>query len=163
MNRFRDCLKDLCSKRFGSRSILSVLGAVIAINLPVGFAQSTPTREQAVQASLETAPVLVAKARVSVAEAQALAANVPISGAVNLGYSWADSDPKPPVTEATKGDWSYGAQVNFAGLFGEANNTRVMAQIGLERAQLGLSATVLRANRGAINLWHGVRRAKANL
>jgi outer membrane protein TolC len=163
MNQFRDCLKDLHSKRFGSQSILGVLGAVIAISLPVGFAQSTPTREQAVQASLETAPVLVAKARVSVAEAQALAANIPISGAVNLGYSWTGTDPRPSVGEATKGDWSYGAQVNFAGLFGEANNTRVMAQIGLERAQLGLSATVLRANRNAINLWHGVRRAKANL
>jgi hypothetical protein len=107
------------------------------------FAQATLTRIQILNASLETASVLSAKARVSAAEAQALAANIPISGSANFGYGWTGVNPNPGSGNGITGDWTYGAQVNFAGLFGEASNSRVQASLNLERARLNLSSTVL--------------------
>jgi outer membrane protein TolC len=129
----------------------------------VVFAQKTITRDQALKASLETASILAAQARVSAAEAQAIAANIPISGTANIGYAWTGVDPKPSNGDAIKGDWNYGAQLNFTGLFGEAGNGRVLAGLSLERSRLGFSAALLRANQSAINLWHGLRRSQANL
>jgi outer membrane protein TolC len=129
----------------------------------VGIAQSSITRDQTLKASFETASILVAQARVSASEAQALAANVPISGSANVGYGWTGIDPKPITGSAITGDWTYGAQVNFSGLFGEPSAARVQAGLNLERTKLNLSSTTLKVNKSAINLWHGLRRAEAAL
>jgi outer membrane protein TolC len=136
---------------------------VVLLVWSIGIAQSSITRDQTVKASFNTASILVAQARVSASEAQALAANIPISGGANVGYGWTGIDPKPITGNAITGDWTYGAQVNFAGLFGEPSAARVQAMLNLERAKLNLSSATLKANKSAINLWHGLRRAEAAL
>jgi outer membrane protein TolC len=139
------------------------MAALLCLAFATSSAQSSITRDQTLKASFDTASILVAQARVSASEAQALAANVPISGSANVGYGWTGIDPKPISSNAITGDWTYGAQVNFAGLFGEPSASRVQAGLNFERAKLNLSTATLKANKSAINLWHGLRRAEATL
>lgn len=142
---------------------VTLLAASFFISSIAVFAASSLSRDQVLKASLETASVLVAQARVNAAEAQALIANIPISGSASLGYGWTGVDPKPATGDAIKGDWTYGAQINFAGVFGEASTSRVQAGVNLERSRLGLLGAVLKANKSAITLWHGLRKAEASL
>lgn len=149
------------SLRLGGRQHLACLAGCLLAAFSHSSAQNQITRDQAISASIGTVGVQVAQARVGIAEAQAQAANIPISGSANVSYGWTGLDPKPNDTDAPKGDWAYGAQINFAGLFGEANSTRVQASLNLERARLNLSSSVLRANKSAITLWHNLRRGTA--
>jgi outer membrane protein len=124
--------------------------------------QGVLTRDDAVKAAENLPGVIAARARLSAAEAQMAAAQLPISGNVTGGYTFAGSSPAPPPgTEL--GGWNLSANLSFAGLRGEANDARVNAILGLERARRGLVAARLKAQKTAVNLWHGLRRAESGV
>jgi type II secretory pathway pseudopilin PulG len=127
------------------------------------LAQAVITRSQALEAARNSASVLAAQARVAASEAQAGAAGLPISGSANAGYAWNGIDPKPPGRDAIKGDWTYGIQVSYAGLFGEAGANRVTTGLNVERARRAALTARGRASKNAVALWHGLRRAEAGV
>ncbi len=135
----------------------------IVLTSAVVLAQAALTRTQALEAVRSSASVLAAQARVAASEAQASAAGLPISGSANAGYAWNGVDPKPPGRDAIKGDWTYGLQISYAGLFGEAGANRVTAGLNVERARRVALAARGRAGKNAVSLWHGLRRAEIGL
>ena len=143
-------------------SSFRTLFIVLSLLVSVASAQNA-ARTDALKAATQSAGVIAAQARVAAAEAQATAAGLPISGSVNAGYGFSGSDPAPPGSNAVRGDWQAGLTLNFAGLYGEANDNKVNAGIGLERAKRGLLAARNRASKNALALWHGVRRAESTL
>jgi outer membrane protein TolC len=129
----------------------------------VVLAQTAVTRAKALEASRSSASVLAAQARVAASEAQASAAGLPVSGSANAGYAWNGIDSVPAGRDAVKGDWTYGLQVSYAGLFGEAGANRVSTGLGVERARRAALAARGRASKNAVALWHGLRRAELGL
>ena len=134
------------------KSSLLLVGIVLASSAV--FAQAVLTRSQALEAARNSASVLAAQARVAASEAQASAAGLPISGTANAGYAWNGVDPKPPGWDAVQGDWTYGLQISYAGLFGEAGANRVTTGLNVERARRAADAL---ANEREQIVGHGVR------
>jgi outer membrane protein TolC len=143
------------------RVVRLIVGFLLAST--VVLAQGVLTRSRALEAAKSSAGVLAAQARVAASEAQASAAGLPISGSANAGYAWNGIDPVPPGRDAVKGDWTYGLQVSYAGLFGEAGANRITTGLGVERARRAALAARGRASKNAVALWHGLRRAELGL
>jgi outer membrane protein TolC len=154
-------MKSLRLKTFEVHATRLLVGIVLASSAVL--AQTLITRSQALEAARNSASVLAAQARVAASEAQASAAGLPISGSANAGYAWNGVDPKPPGRDAVKGDWTYGVQVSYAGLFGEAGANRVTTGLNVERARRAALTARGRAGKNAVALWHGLRRAEAGV
>lgn len=159
---------DFHGEHRSARSFRALLGIVSSLLFSgfgfssFGFAQGVLTRDDAIKAAENVPGVIAARARLSAAEAQIAAAQLPISGNVTGGYTFAGSNPAPPPG-TDLGGWNVGANLSFAGLRGEANDARVNALLNLERAKRGLVAARLKAQKAAVNLWHGLRRAESGL
>jgi outer membrane protein TolC len=59
--------------------------------------------------------------------------------------------------------WNLQLNLRFAGLWGEASDTRVQGLLNLERAKRALVTARIRALVQAVNLWHGLRRGLVSL
>ncbi len=120
------------------------------------FAQGL-SRNDVIQAAEQSAVVKAARARLNLAQSQATAAGVPISASLGGGYSLSGSSPDTTGLVSTNDAWKISLNLSFAGLFGIALETRMLADINFERAKRAFNAAQLKATRNAIALWHTAR------
>jgi outer membrane protein TolC len=130
---------------------------VLVLMVQAAAAQNL-TRQQALAAAQRSASVIAAQARVSAAEAQVVAAGLPLSGALTGGYAFSGSD-----VDATRGGVQAGITIRFAGLYGDAAEDKVRATLALERARRAALSARLRSSKTALSLWHGLRLAQAQI
>jgi outer membrane protein TolC len=124
-------------------------------------AQTLLSRVAILRLSEKSASVEAAAARVKSAEVQAQAAGLPITGTVAVSSGVAGVVPNLGETVYS---YPISLQLNlhFAGVWGQAAQTRTQASITLERARRGLLVARLRAQSQALNLWHNLRVSLAN-